>query len=115
MSTRTWPSVRRLGLIMPASVEIDDEPVDGTAPILAAKRAKQRIPLPHISGSVPSALYMRMRRSAPGISGGSTNMMPSPPMPNLRSHMRAACSGLIGISPSALSRLSTSMKSLPRP
>ena len=55
--------------------------------------ATQRMPLPHISDSLPSALNMRMRASA--RSDGQMRIRPSLPTPKWRSLMtrlRAAAS-----------------------
>lgn len=58
MSTRTWPSDCIEGWMSPANVSIF---IATSLPSLVVsmsdtKRAKQRIPLPHISGSLPSEL-----------------------------------------------------------
>ena len=59
MSTRTPPSASRVGWISPAPVATRwGAPGAGAAPRRpsATKRARQRTPLPHISGSDPSEL-----------------------------------------------------------
>jgi len=56
---------------------------------------------------------MRMRTRASSVSGGRTKITPSAPTPKLRSHMLAACVGVSG--GSAMSRQSSSTKSLPSP
>ena len=59
ISTLTWPSARTSGWMRPARVPTLY--ALGSAPsILATKLARHLMPLPHISGSVPSELYMRM-------------------------------------------------------
>ena len=54
----------------------------------------QREALPHIIASEPSALNMRMEKSASGVDGAPISTSPSPPMPLWRSlHRRAVSSG----------------------
>ncbi len=52
---------------------------------------KQRMPLPHMAPSEPSALNIRILKSARW--DGHTQMMPSPPTPKCRSDRRRASSG----------------------
>ena len=56
--------------------------------------ATHRMPLPHISASLPSALNIRMRTSAavPG-SGGTIRISPSAPIPTWRSDTALATAG----------------------
>ena len=63
-------------------------------PRSTANFATQRMPLPHIIPSLPSALYIRMRTSAatPGVTG-STMMSPSLPIPTCRSLTQRASAG----------------------
>jgi hypothetical protein len=94
--------------------------MDWTPSRSAMKRAKHRMPLPHISGSLPSALKMRIVRSVSpwagsanitceeGVDGHSAGpqiwyipmqpaaqLTPSPPMPKFRSQSLTACSGVM--------------------
>src|SRR5438132_1499293 len=58
--------------------------------------ATQRMPLPHISASLPSALNMRMRASA--LSDGQMRIKPSEPTPQCRSLItRLSPAGSCGI------------------
>ena len=71
--------------------------------------AKQRMPLPHISASLPSAFTIRMRISA--VSEGSTTSMPSPPTLTRLVHSFAASLFQSRPVPSS----SNTRKSLPSP
>ena len=55
--------------------------------------ATQRTPLPHISGTEPSALRTRMRTSQSAFRGGRTRSTPSAPTPKRRSQRATARSG----------------------
>ena len=70
---------------MPASVS---KARRSPSPASSSQRAAQRMPLPHISASVPSALIVRMRTSA--IDEASKTMQPSAPMPARRSQTQRA-------------------------
>ena len=82
ISTRTpvslLPASCRRGTRTPAPVSTVNS-ASLLSPSAWTTPAKQRMPLPHISASVPSALKMRMRKSA--CSDGSTRISPSAPMP----------------------------------
>eukprot|EP00171_Calliarthron_tuberculosum_P014932 IDg14932t1 len=114
ISTHTDPLPSSLGTIRPAPVSTRNMPgALPHTPRSAAKRARQRMPLPHISGSDPSELNSRMAKSEPSLVGGSMKMTPSAPTPVWRSHTAAAADA-----PSAGfsdARLSISTKSLPSP
>src|SRR5579884_2383638 len=72
--------------------------------------ASARMPLPHISARLPSALKTSMRQSA--AVEGATRMRPSAPMPRWRSQSRwASTAGFSGTLPCA----SITTKSLPVP
>ena len=86
------PSQIGVTALTPASVStITGEVRSGTIPFSKANPTRQRIPLPHISPSDPSALNMVIRRSA--WSDGSARMIPSPPTPLWRSLMATASAG----------------------
>ena len=87
--------------------------VSAPAPVSMAKRcsalprkaATQRSPLPHISGSLPSALTTRIAAGS-----RSTKRTPSAPTPRRRSQMPATCARSCGAYAA-----STITKSFPRP
>ena len=72
--------------------------------------AKQRIPFPHISASLPSELIIRMRTSA--ISEGITITSPSAPIPVCRLQSRCAISVTLN---SVLPLSKKTIKSFPKP
>ena len=73
--------------ISPAPVSTDSAPFgDGTSLRSRTNLAKQRMPLPHISLSEPSAFHILMRMSA--RSDRAATMRPSEPMPKWRSDTR---------------------------
>ena len=58
------------------------------SPASYRNRPRQRMPFPHISGSLPSPLKMRMRAWA--FLEGSARINPSAPTPKRRAHSRFA-------------------------
>jgi hypothetical protein len=66
-------------------------------PWVYSHSATQRMPLPHILPSLPSALKMRIMASAPAVTGAQMQIMPSAPMEKCRRDKRsesaAICSG----------------------
>ncbi len=58
------------------------------SPASSSQRAAQRMPLPHISASLPSALIVRILTSAEGVD--SRTIRPSAPMPSRRSQAHCA-------------------------
>ena len=53
-------------------------------PWVYSHSATQRMPLPHILPSLPSALKIRIMASAPALTGAQMQMMPSAPMEKCR-------------------------------
>ena len=51
--------------------------------------ATQRMPLPHILPSLPSALKMRIMASAPAVTGAQMQIIPSAPMEKCRRDKRS--------------------------
>ena len=76
-----------LSVLRPASVSTVISSLD-TSPWSYAYLATQRMPLPHIWASLPSALNMRMRTWA--LSDGRMSIRPSAPMPKWRSLTKGA-------------------------
>ena len=91
MSTRTCddrgPVGRTSTVSTPRPVSIVTGPA-GARPRATTRWATHRMPLPHISASLPSALNIRIRATARG--DGSTRIRPSPPTPRWRSAISAA-------------------------
>ena len=56
--------------------------------------ATQRMPLPHILPSLPSALKIRIMASAPAVAGAQMQMMPSAPMEKCRRDSRCASAAI---------------------
>jgi len=81
----------------------------GSSPCSQSHRARQRMPLPHISASEASRLKIRMRISA--LVEGRTTSSPSAPMPKWRSQTARASRG----QSASNWRPSTRTKSLPVP
>ena len=52
--------------------------------------ATQRMPLPHILPSLPSALKIRMAATAPGVQGAQMQITPSAPTETCRADSRRA-------------------------
>jgi len=79
----------------------------GVIPCHSANAAAQRVPLPEISGSLPSELNNRVRSPAPSF---ATSIQPSAPIPVVRAQIRRATSGRLslGASPAHVSRKSFS-------
>ena len=84
-----------------------------TRPLSNKSLAKQRMPLPHISLSLPSGFHILMRKSA--LSSGKTRIKPSPPTPKLRSQTAVAKGESCSSSMGTPSRQSIITKSLPSP
>ncbi|OPX68600.1 MAG: hypothetical protein A4E36_01250 [Methanoregulaceae archaeon PtaB.Bin009] len=84
-----------------------------TYPRSYAYFAKQRIPFPHISASLPSGCRRRIFRSA--FWERDRYSTPSPPMPNLRSQYSAANSAFISSGIATPLYSSMRMKSFPFP
>ena len=80
-------SMVSVGFITPANVSIV-KVVSLISPCSYAYLAKQRMPLPHISASLPSELMMRMRTSH--VLDGTTITRPSAPIPVRRLQRRMA-------------------------
>ena len=57
-------------------------------PWVYSHSATQRMPLPHILPSLPSALKMRIMASAPAVTGAQMQIMPSAPMEKCRRDSR---------------------------
>ena len=98
-----------VGVIIPANVST----VNTSVSIILrsyAYFAKQRMPLPHISASLPSELIMRMRTSA--TSDGITMTSPSAPIPVWRSQRRCA---IVVTSIWLLPSSKKTIKSFPKP
>ena len=88
------------------------------SPRSSSQRTKQRRPLPHISASLPSGLYIRIRSAAPGAAGVRATSSPSAPTPKWRSQTRAASGAAQARprpSPARDRRPSTTTKSFPAP
>ena len=92
------PLYRGTTVRTPAIVSMVTSPTDrGTMPRSMAYLAKHRMPLPHISPSEPSALNIRILRSA--TSESITSIRPSLPTPKWRSLIAwdswaQSCSGI---------------------
>ena len=86
MSVATRPSGPSSRASTPAPVCTARGP-GPASPRSSSQRPKQRRPLPHISASLPSGLYIRIR-SAPGAGVRATSN-PSAPTPKWRSQTRA--------------------------
>lgn len=93
-------------LYTPASVCILYDALS-TPSASATNFARHLIPLPHISGSDPSLLKIRIEKSVSPW-GGIAKMMPSPPTPKLTSHHRFASSDVTA--GSSACRLSTCLQ-----
>src|SRR5438105_8118468 len=108
MSTRTVPSPRSSVVTSPAGVS--QRTTSPAMLMLRTNTAAQRTPLPHISGSVPSAFTTRSRKSA--CSERWMRRMPSAPTPVWRAQAAGASDAQ---STASGSRSSTTRKSFPSP
>ena len=72
----------RVTVLQPAPVSMASRGF--ATPWVYSHSATQRTPLPHICASLPSALKMRIRPSAPGVTGAQMQMMPSAPTEKCR-------------------------------
>src|SRR5207245_57282 len=104
-----FPELIRSSVFTPAAVSIERRRLPFFRP--ARSTPAQRMPLPDISASLPSALKNRARASWLLERGGSKTMKPSAPTPVWRSSISRAS----GASERGSPRPEVTIKSLPRP
>ena len=68
-------------------------------PWVYSHSATQRMPLPHILPSLPSALKMRIMASAPAVTGAQMQIMPSAPMEKCRRDKRSESAAIFSGTP----------------
>ena len=113
--TQTRPSGKTDGFTIPLLV-CRENSIASLNPRLRINFATQRVALPHMAASEPSALKMRISNSLLATFTGVTTTTPSPPMPNRLS--QRSMTRFSRASPGVISNDSpgsTNTKSLPRP